>query len=116
MEHNKDINIEDLKKYAKYLIDALIDVYKKAGGDYEDSGLYHRLNQFCKEGRIKDLISRNDKTDVKINILNILRGKIIGFNNDFEIGIDLDTFEDFLLNQYSPDEYKMKKDTKKYNL
>jgi len=97
----------DLKSYAEYLLDK----YIKSPNSTEDSGFYLRLKQFCEEGRIKGILSKNDKVTTKIDILNIC-------GNDLRkvLGVDNDTFEDFQLRRYNPNEYKLQKDVKKYNL
>lgn len=100
-----------LKKYAKYLIDEYLKINPKG----ENGRLYINLNQFYEEGRIKDIIFKNSKIKSKIEILNNMK-EIIIFSNINNINIDIDTFENFFLKEYSPDEYYTIKNAKKYNL
>ena len=109
-----NISSTDLKKYADYLITE----YKKINDKYEDSGVYWDLYEFYNEGKIKDLISKNDKINMKINILENYRYDISSFAKDFNIPIYLYTFEDFLGYNFPKKyaNYLMYKDAKKYNL
>lgn len=102
----------NLREYSKYLLDEYIII----NPNWEDSSMYYHLNQFYEEGKIKDLIPINSKIETKVQIINIIRENIIKFSEQNKKNVDIDTFEDFQLKLSSPEEYLMKKRSRKYNL
>ncbi len=82
---------EILKLYTQYLIEE----YKKINSHYENSGIFCELNQFYAEGRIKDLIGKNDQFSKKSHILNTYRKDIVNFSNDFNLSVNILELLDF---------------------
>jgi hypothetical protein len=81
----------DLKNYCKYLIDQYDTIKCGDGG-----GVMSRLNQFYTEGKIKDVLFKNNKLHVKKATLNIYRNKISKFDEDRTNELNLLTFDEFL--------------------
>lgn len=90
--HISDVSFSDLKKYTDYLIEQ----YKKINNThYEDSRIYWDLKQFSNDGRIKDLIEKTDDTNLKIETLNYFRKDIVNFSKDWDMNVEVLSFEDF---------------------
>ena len=83
--------MSDLKNYCKYLIDQYDTIKCNDGG-----GVMLKLNQFYNEGKIKDLLYKNDKLHVKKYTLNGFRDKISKFDEDRTHELNLLTFDEFL--------------------
>ena len=85
------MKLEILKMYSLYLIEE----YKKINPHYENSGIFCELDQFSNEGRIKDLIRKNDILSKKAYILNNYRNDIINFSKDFNLSVNVLEVLDF---------------------
>lgn len=75
-----------LKKYCNYLISEYDKVKVNGGGRVMSD-----LQQFAKEGKIKDLIYKQTRTDMKVGILNIYKEKITLFAKSKGIILNLET-------------------------
>jgi hypothetical protein len=83
----------NLKEYTKYLI----DIYKKINNKhYENSRVYCDLNEFYQTSRIQDILSKNTKISIKIDILNLYQKDICKFCIDFNLHIDIKKFDEWI--------------------
>lgn len=81
--------MENLKKYSKYLLFEYTKLNNNKGS------LYWDLFQFYNEGIIKDVISKSNTYEYKVNILNLYRKDIIDFAKNFDIETNILTYKEF---------------------
>ena len=83
---------DKLKDYSKYLLDKYSEISVNGGGRVRSD-----LEQFYNEGRIKDLVNKNESHKIKASMLDLYREKIITFAKDHfkKKNFTLQTFEDF---------------------
>lgn len=84
---------KDLARYCNYLIMEYRKIMVGNGGK-----VYTDLQQYLREGGIKDLISINSSIESKINILNIYRDKIVNFAISKGLFVDIMDFRTFIKN------------------
>lgn len=77
---------EALKKYCNYLIFEYEKIKVNDGGRVMSD-----LQQFSKEGKIKDLIYKRTRVDIKVSVLNIYKEKITLFAKSKGIILNLET-------------------------
>lgn len=75
-----DLTSHHLKQYCDYLIEN----YKMINPCYEDSKIYHKLNEFWNTGEVKGLIYKNTKRKIKGEWLGVMAQKINIFYADYE--------------------------------